>query len=225
MDFGKAFTYVFDDEEWIQKIAIGGLLALTGIGLIPLIGWGIEITRRIIRGEGESLPDWNDFGGYITRGLFVFIILFVYMLPIMVLQSCSLIPLAFESADQDTFTTAFTVMSTCVSCVTFLYSIAAYLVLPAAIGLYADTDKLGDAFKFGDVIKIVRLNFETYLVVFLGVLLSSLISSLGLIACFVGVFLTTAYAVAINGHLWGQAYALSKSVLQVDPSEPIPDAD
>ncbi len=34
MDFAKAFSFVFDDPDWVQKIVIGGL-----VSLIPVIGW------------------------------------------------------------------------------------------------------------------------------------------------------------------------------------------
>jgi len=26
MDIGKSFTYVFDDEKWLQKVLLGGLM-------------------------------------------------------------------------------------------------------------------------------------------------------------------------------------------------------
>ena len=28
MDFGKAFSFVFEDEDWIKKIGVGGLISL-----------------------------------------------------------------------------------------------------------------------------------------------------------------------------------------------------
>ena len=44
MDFGKAFTYMFQDPQWLGKLGIGTLLMLIGIifspvlvGLIPII--------------------------------------------------------------------------------------------------------------------------------------------------------------------------------------------
>ena len=33
MDFGKAFTYVFDDADWIKKVGIAAVLML-----IPFVG-------------------------------------------------------------------------------------------------------------------------------------------------------------------------------------------
>ena len=50
MDFGKAFTYVFEDEEWIKKILIGALLSLIPfVGWWFVGGWGLEITKNVIR--------------------------------------------------------------------------------------------------------------------------------------------------------------------------------
>ncbi|MCK4801750.1 MAG: DUF4013 domain-containing protein [Anaerolineales bacterium] len=225
MDFGKAFSYVFDDEDWIKKIGIGGLLAFTIIGLIPVLGWGFEITKRVIRGDEETLPDWSDFGGYITRGFLVFVIVFVFMLPIFLVQGCGSIPYFFDPGDQETFTTVMWFVTSCFGCLNFIYGIAAYLVLPAAIGNYAATDELGAAFKLGEIFKMVRDNIGTYALVLLGGIVAYLISGLGVIACGIGVFLTMVYAIAINGHLWGQAYVDSKSLPTADPSEPIPATD
>ena len=40
MDIGKAFSFVFDDEQWVTSILIMGLLILVPIhGSIVLIGY------------------------------------------------------------------------------------------------------------------------------------------------------------------------------------------
>jgi len=41
MDFGKAFSFVFEDEDWIKKIGVGGLISLIPvIGVFLVLGWG-----------------------------------------------------------------------------------------------------------------------------------------------------------------------------------------
>ena len=42
MDIGSAFTFVFDDEEWVKKLAIGGVILLVGL-VTSLILVGIVI--------------------------------------------------------------------------------------------------------------------------------------------------------------------------------------
>jgi len=115
-------------------------------------------------------------------------------------------------------------VTVCFGCVTLLYGIAAYLVLPAAIANYAATDDISAAFKLGEVFKMVRDNIGTYAMVLLGGIVASLVASLGSIACVIGVLFTSVYSFAINGHLWGQAYKISKSGVVADPKKPLPKA-
>jgi hypothetical protein len=227
MDFGKAFSFVFDDEDWVKKVLVGGLLILIPIiGGLVVLGWAVEITKRVIKGDTEVLPDWSDFGGYLTKGFLVFVIAFVFMLPVTLVSSCNAaVPFLFENADE-TLAWVFTAISVCFGCFTFLYSVLAYLILPAAIGRYAVTDKVGEAFKLGAIFKMVRDNLGTYALVLLGGLVASLVASLGVIACVIGVLFTAVYSMAINGHLWGQAYkeSVKSAAPPADPAEPLPAA-
>jgi hypothetical protein len=224
MDFGQAFTFVFDDEDWIKKIGIGGLLSLIPIiGWFLVLGWGVEITKRVINKDAEVLPDWDDFGGYLTRGFLAFVVAFVYTLPITILSGCGGGLTVFaDTYDEDFLRNAVWVVTSCLSCLSFIYGIVAYLILPAAIANYAVTNELGEAFKLGEIYAMVRDNLGTYGMVLLGGIVAGLVSGLGLIACVIGVLFTAVYAMAINGHLWGQAYSVSKSD---SPAEPVPAAD
>ncbi len=224
MDFGKAFTFVFEDEDWVKKIALGGLLSLIPvIGIFLVIGYGLEVTKRVIKGDAEVLPDWSDFGGYLTKGFLVFLIVFVYMLPVFLIQACTSIPFLFDSPD-DTLTAIFTIVTICFGCFTFLYSLVAYLVLPAAVGRYAATGELGEAFKLGAIFGMVKDNLGTYGMVLLGGIVASMVASLGSIACVIGVLFTMVYSMAVNGHLWGQAYNVSAGG-PAAPAEALPAAD
>jgi hypothetical protein len=225
MDFGKAFSFVFEDEDWLKKIAVGGLLSLIPvIGIFVVLGWGVEITKRVINGDPEVLPDWSDFGGYLTRGFMVFLVAFIYLLPVILLQACSSLPYLYEAADE-TLLTIFTIVTVCFGCLTTIYSIGAYLLLPAAIARYAATGEVSAAFKLGEVFKMVKNNIGTYAMVLLGGIVASLVASLGVIACGIGVLFTSVYSFAINGHLWGQAYNVSGSGTALDSAEPLPAAD
>ena len=225
MDFGKAFSFVFEDEDWVKKIVVGGLFSLIPvIGIFVVLGWGVEITKRVINGDAEVLPDWSDFGGYLSRGFLAFVIAFVFFLPVILIQACSSLPYLIEAADE-TLITIFTIVTVCFGCLTAIYSIAAYMVLPAAIARYAASGEVGAAFKLGEVFKMVKNNLGTYAMVLLGGILASMVASLGSIACVIGVLFTTVYSFAINGHLWGQAYNVSGSGTAIDSAEPVPAAD
>src|SRR6185503_1108289 len=52
-DFGKPFSYVFDDPRWVNKILIGGLFYLAGfmiIGWFFVLGYMARTARNVIRG-------------------------------------------------------------------------------------------------------------------------------------------------------------------------------
>ena len=89
MEFGKAFTFPFEDQEWLMKLGIAALVMLIPIlGQFIVMGWALEVTRRVIQRDPQPLPDWSDFVGHLVRGLQVAVIGFVYALPIILLSSC-----------------------------------------------------------------------------------------------------------------------------------------
>ena len=218
MEFGKAFTYVFEDDDWIMKTIIAALVSLIPIiGQITVMGWGLEVTRRVIKQEPNPLPDWSDFGGHIVKGLVAWVIGFVYALPIILIWICPTVLLAV-AGDDDTVMTIYSVVSACFGCLTFLYAILLLLLYPAAIGKYVDTGEFGAAFRFGEIWGLVRAAPGAFLMTILGALIAGIIAPLGLILCFIGVLWTQAYAVLINSHLWGQAYSeAQKAVALVQP--------
>lgn len=224
MDFGLAFSYVFEDEDWLKKLAVASVLCLTVIGVIPVLGWGLEVISRVIKGEEKPLPDWSQFGQYFVKGLLILLVIFIFYLPITILGSCNAgAGTLLGNTGEDFATPVIWILTSCLSCLYILYGLAVALLLPAALGNYAAKGEFGAAFKFGEIFKIVKENLGNYGLVFLGMLLSYIIAPLGTVACIIGVAVTTAYAILFNSHLIGQAYKVSASVAEL-PAEPIPDA-
>jgi hypothetical protein len=203
MDLGLSFTYVFQDEEWVKKILIGAVAFLIiFIGWIPLLGWLIEIARRVIRQDPQPLPDWSDLGGLFTLGLKALVIAIVAG----ILPGVLAIPYAILSAMAQNSDTIFTIYSICYSCFSLIYAIIIALGIPASYGILAATDQLGDALNPNKIIGLVRAAPAAYVLTLVGGFVANLIGSLGTILCGVGVLATMAYSVAIMGHLYGQAY-------------------
>ena len=205
MDFGLSFSFPFQDEEWVKKIVLTAVISLIPIiGQLALIGWLVELTRRVIRGDTEPLPDWADFGGILVLGLKMFAIGFVYALPLMF----ATIPMAiFDSLiDSDSAATLYTIVTLCFSCFALIYGLALAFFFPAAVGELAATDNLGAAINPMNIIAHLRAAPSAYLLAFLGTIVAGFLSGFGIILCFVGVIFTTVYAYAVQGHLYGQAY-------------------
>ena len=219
MDFGKAFSYQFEDQDWIKKILIAAVIPLIPIiGSLVAAGWGIEITKRVIRHEPLPLADWNDFGGYLGKGFKMVVIGIVYALPLIIVGICPTVLLTVPYSDggsNDTLMYIAYAATACFGLIFFLYGILLAFLIPAAIGRFAETDQMGAAFKFREVFALVKAAPMAYLMVILGTILSSFVASLGSIACGVGALATAAYATSINAHLQGQAYLEATSQADV----------
>jgi hypothetical protein len=203
MDLGLSFTYVFQDEEWVKKILIGAVAFLIiFIGWIPLLGWMIEIARRVIRQDPQPLPDWSDLGGLFTLGLKALVIGIIAG----IIPGLLAIPYAILSAIGDNTDTIFMIYSICYGCFNLLYAILLAFVIPASYGILAATDNLVDALSPNKIIGLVRANPAAYVMAIVGGFIAGLIGNLGSILCGIGLLATMAYATAIVGHLYGQAY-------------------
>ena len=212
MEFGKAFTYVFEDQEWIKKILIAGLMMLIPlVGQFFLMGWMLETIRRVIMRDPQPLADWNDFGGLLVKGLKAFVVGLVYSLPIILVSVCGGAGFAMlGGGDAESPSTAAGVVLLCFVCLVMIYVILLALIMPAALGNLASDGNVGAAFRFGDVFGLVKAAPGAYILTVVGVFLAGIISNLGGILCFIGIFFTIAYATAVNAHLYGQAYNVAK---------------
>ena len=125
MDFGLAFSYVFKDPNWLKKIAIISLVALIPIiGQIIVLGWSLEITKRVINRNPEVLPDL-DFGGDLTRGFMAFIISFVYTLPITLFSGLTSIfgTVMTNTGNDEVVLGIFSLVTICLSVFAVIYGI------------------------------------------------------------------------------------------------------
>lgn len=214
MDIGKAFSFVFEDEEWIVKVLIAMGILLGGVLLswliIPaflayllLAGYGVEITRRVLRGESRVLPVWDNWGQLFTDGLYIAIIGIVYALPIIILSICLGTPIGILAEDSEA---ASSMLGTVLGCLNFLWGIVMSLFLPAAIAFYVKEGSLAAAFRFGDVYAWVRDHFSTYLIVAVMAWAASIIGGLGFLVCGIGWLFTIPYSGFVTSHLYGQGY-------------------
>lgn len=214
MDIGKSFGYAFEDEQWIPKILIAaGILfggILLGILVIPafiagflLSGYGVEITRRVINGNPQVLPEWDNWGQLLVDGLKVFIIGIVYALPIILVGLCLGIPTAATAESAPNLSSLLGAVS---GCLNFLWGIVVAILSPAAIAFFVVNDDLGAAFRFGDVFNFVRENFSNYLIVLVMSWVTGLIAFVGFLFCLLPGLVTAPYAGWVMSQLYGQAY-------------------
>ncbi len=215
MDFGRAFSFVFQDPDWVKKVLLAALLSLIPIvGQFYLIGWGLAVAQRIIHGQQDLLPEMN-FGEHLGRGFKAFVIGLVYSIPaILFATPIWLFPIIGVSAEmnEETLATVSVILSVCCGGLILIYSLLMAVMAPAGVGNFLATGRLGAAFNFGQVFGLVRAAPGPYLMIILGNIIVGLIAPLGAIACAVGVFVTAAYGTLISSHLIGQAYRSAVSL-------------
>jgi len=212
MNFGLAFSYVFNDEQWFKKVALPALC-----GLIPVIGpfivagWGLKATKNVMEGNEENaLPDLA-FGEDLGRGFMATLIGLIYSLPVAIIGSISGGLFGFGGNQDQTWMIILYIIGGCFGLIGLLLAIFIALMGVVAIANYVAKGKFGAAFNFKEIFGMLKKSFVSWLLTILGLILAtSIIAPLGGIACGIGALLTGAYGTAFFSHLLGQAY--NKSV-------------
>ena len=85
----EALVFPFQDRNWINKLLITLVLVF-----IPILGWliiggySVRVVRRVLNDE-SGMPEYDDWGGDIARGLGVLIGALIYSIPSMILSGIS----------------------------------------------------------------------------------------------------------------------------------------
>jgi hypothetical protein len=163
-----------------------------------------------------------------VRGLKGFVVSFVFSLPGSIINACQgglnaivTNPELLRNADQsviDALTNANSVIAICCGCLGAILALVGTFLIPAAYGnMMANNGDLGAAFRFNEIIALVRAAIGPYLMTLLGTIIVGIIVPFGLIACIIGVFFTAAWGTTVTSHLYGQAYNAAKSVQSASP--------
>ncbi|HOA22044.1 MAG TPA: DUF4013 domain-containing protein [Anaerolineaceae bacterium] len=210
MNFGKAFTYIFDDPKWLDKIIIPILFSLIPVvGMFVLMGYVLRTTRNVAEGVEYPLPQC-DFGDDLALGFKFFVVNLVYA-AIPLLLGLLMIPLGI-AADNSASTPVLPIIV--IILITFLlvlYGIAWSLIMPVVQANFAVKGTIAAGIDIKTIFKMFMKNISAWLLVFAGLIVAGIIAPLGSIALFIGVFITSMYAQLMTAHLAGQAYALTKN--------------
>ena len=204
MDYGKSFTFTFQDEKWISKFAVGVIISLVPIVNFAGYGYMVQLLKNVRDGEEYPLPEWDDFGKLFVDGLKLMLGYLVYFIPVFLL-SFALIPFAIAADSGGTAGEALGLVVMCISCLVTLIAFLPLLLYPALYIQYAKDDQIGDMFKFGEMWDLIKGDTANYIIVLLMFLVLALIAFfVGILICFVGVIVTTWWAQLASAHMIGQ---------------------
>jgi len=214
MDATRSFKYVFEDKDWIKKVLIGGVLNIIPvIGQAFMWGYGLRQLKNVTEGRELPLPEWDDWGGDLMRGIMVFLGYLVYAIPLIILSIFSGIftglgttaALNAARAGHASGTGIWGVCICGISIINFIYSLALAVWLPAALLNYVNVGAFMGFFKFADILAIIKNNMKNYITVILMWLAATIVAGIvGGIVCGVGTLFTLFISNLVFVHLLGQ---------------------
>lgn len=199
-EFGRAFTFAFEDPDWIKKIAIGGVFALLSsllIGVFFVVGYMVRLIRNVANGAARPLPEWDDLGGIFSDGLAPVGAYLAYGLGVALLISPFFCMMAFMGpmlGREDGG--AMAGMMVAVGAIgfygaIFMLSLGLWFWMPAALLRVVLQGRFGASLEFGEILAFIKRHFVNYLLALVAMLVAGFLAQFGIILCCVGVFATS----------------------------------
>jgi hypothetical protein len=196
-----AFAWPLRDPAWLAKLLIIGLILLIPIaGAVNGLGWMLASLDRLRAGE-ERLAPANL--RYIGRGFPLFVVNLVYFVGVALVAAVIYVPAVIlaTSQSQGQANAALVSLAILLSLLAFsvatLGSLALNFVMPAIV-LLTDRGGVRGGLQVSAVVRLARSNISNTLIAGLMLIAAGFIGSLGMVACGVGILLTTAYSLGMQ---------------------------
>jgi hypothetical protein len=187
INYGRAFSFMFEDKNWVGKMFLGAVFNLFSVILIGIpfvLGYMLELAKNSSQGKEIPLPEWDRLGDKFIRGLIFVVIMIIYCIPAAILH---FIP--------------------CVGfCLGPLYSLAFLFVLPWITLRYALTGNFEEVFRFNEMFNFIQKNINNLIIVVLLGIALEIIAMFGLLALVIGILFTIFWADLGIFYLYGKLY-------------------
>jgi len=218
IEYLRMYNYVFENPNWLTNVLLTALCMLIPvIGGLIAIGYQFEAVSSLMLTQGARYPDFSfdRFSDYLMRGLWPFLVQLVasiVLTPIMfVIIGLPILMLigAATAAGDDAMPVVLLIGIPLVVLVSVGFSIPiAMLLLPPMLraGLAQD---VAEGLNFGWVMDFLKKTWKEMFVALLFLSFSAaLLSILGLLACYVGLFVVMPFVFLAQAHLYYQLYVL-----------------
>lgn len=218
MDIGRAFSYIFEDQEWVPKLLITAVVAFVGIITLPLLllglvafaallGYLVELIRNLRDNMPTPLPRWDNFSEKIAKGGSVMVAGILYGLPNLLPLCCNLTFTLVSNYVDNTGSLGSAptiIMFCCITPFVLLYNLITWPMFSLALGRYAEERNIGVFFQFSDLFGTLYRNFgTTFQWIIFAVIVNFVLGILGAIPC-IGWLAAPALAIPVQGHLISQ---------------------
>jgi len=171
MTIGEALSFVFDDEEWINKLLLGAVISIVPIfGQAAVTGYAIAVLRNVEAGSQRPLPKWDRLGEYFVDGLLYWVATLIYAIPLFImLCPITLVwVLPAVGGDNQELTTILSSVAGLITaglgCLMLLYGLLLWVVTPVLQIRYAKSGKLSACLRFGDVFRFLVKHIGTIII-------------------------------------------------------------
>jgi len=223
MDFGRCFTFVTEDPEWLVKVLIGGVFVMLSVLLIGLpfaFGYVARTLRNVVAGAARPLPAWDDLGGIFSDGLRVFGVQIVYSLGV---AAVALAPLCIVGAGaiavgttperapgvEDTVGAVGALGIMAFYGLAMLAGLVLAVYLPAALVRTVMKESFGEGFNFKGNVAFITANLANYALSVVAYLVAGFVAQFGIVLCFVGLFPAAFWSYLVAAHGLGQTVRLN----------------
>lgn len=222
MNFGKSFTYMFDDPDWTSKYTLGIVISLVPILNLAWIGYGIGIMRNMAKGMVHPLPVWDNIGEKFKDGLLLALASFIYLIPAWFIFGLASAASFIGNDNGDVSPLGGIFLAVC-SCCGFVYLLLFSFLYPAMMIRYARVGTFGSLFQVKEIVQLATQNIGQYLMAWLAGLLAAIILSIvAIIPCLgqlIVIVAGAAWMFTVSSHSYGQV-GLSLGEITPEPSAP-----
>jgi len=218
IEYLRMYNYVFENPNWLTNILLTALCMLIPvIGSLIAIGYQFEAVSMLLLTQGARYPDFNfnRFADYLMRGLWPFLVQLIasfVLTPILLVTIGAPIVMLVgvaSTAGDDAMPFVLLVGIPLVVLGSILFSIpVTMLLIPPMLraGLAQD---LAEGFNFGWAMDFLKRTWkEMFLALLFLSVTAAVLGILGLLACYVGLFVVMPFVILAQAHLYYQLYVL-----------------
>ncbi len=216
-------NWLFSAPKWPSRLLVGSLWALATLLILPIpfvAGYAQRVIRSSWADPDAPPPAWKQVGRLYVDGLRMLLVLAAHWIPVGILVWACLRLLAAvgitlgEPSDNNPLPGLILLASLAALCLPF--TAYAFYVLTATVRL-AVAGRLGAAFEPRANLMLLRHNLGNYLMMYVVLLITSILSQLGPCLCCVGILPVTYWSQVSLWRALGLIAAYDRTALGTHP--------
>lgn len=173
----EALVYLFRENGWGRKLTVLAVLVFVPILNFAVVGYELEVARRVAARQEPILPPWEPIGEHFRRGTALALARYVYFLPALLLAALAFASgaSAFAVIDSSYESWSGPLLLVCGLSLFAFFLVAwfAGAITPAVTVRHLRTPTFAACFDFPGIFRQIRRSPGPHLAVFLGTMAAS----------------------------------------------------